>query len=46
MLMKEFAKDIIPSSNFLVLKKAHIQNTIYFMVRQGDLWSEHRRICC
>ena len=31
--MKEFAKDEILTSNFLVLKKAHIQNTIYFMVK-------------
>lgn len=46
MLTKAFAKDIIPSSDFLVLNKAYIENTIYFMLRQLDLWSEHRRICC
>ena len=28
-----FAKDGILTSNFLDLKKAHIQNTIYFMVK-------------
>lgn len=49
MVMKESAKDTIPSSNALVLKKdiqKYIRNPTYFMVRQMDLWSEHRRICC